>query len=74
MNSLPGIDLNFTDDRLDALRRWIAAGGHNSPEVAESVARRILACGDLRGESRDDRSLPRGSPFHRFGRDDRLIH
>jgi hypothetical protein len=39
----PGI----SDDRVTALRRWIAEGGHNDPEVAEEVARRIIQRGDL---------------------------
>jgi hypothetical protein len=34
-------------ERVAALRRWIADGGHNAPDVAEQVARRILDRGDL---------------------------
>lgn len=46
---------NLSPERIEALRRKIDAGDYNSTEVAETVARRILARGDLRGESRDDR-------------------
>lgn len=54
-------------EHLKAVREWIAAGGHNRPEVAEAVARRILE----RGELRDDRDAgPPRSP----GRRDSLIH
>jgi hypothetical protein len=41
----PGASL--TEERLHALRRWIANGGHNSPDIAEQVARRILERGDV---------------------------
>lgn len=34
--------------RIAALRRWIAEGGHNSESMAEQVARRILERGDIR--------------------------
>ena len=54
-------------DHLEAVRDWIAAGGHNRPEVAEAVARRILE----RGELRDDRDAD-GARL--FGRGDSLIH
>lgn len=37
----------LTLQRLAALRQWLAAGGHNTPEIAEEVARRILESGDL---------------------------
>jgi len=54
-------------EHLEAVREWIAAGGHNRPEVAEAVARRILE----RGEMRDDRDE---NPPRPFGRRDSLIH
>lgn len=53
--------------RLEAVRKWIAAGGHNRPEVAEAVARRILARGELRDERDADSMRP-------YGRSDSLIH
>lgn len=37
----------LTVERIAALRQWLAAGGHNTPEVAEEVARRMLASGEL---------------------------
>ena len=37
----------LTDERINALREWIAAGGHNAPDVAEEVARRILDRGEI---------------------------
>jgi hypothetical protein len=74
MNAWPTPTRDVPTERLEALRRWIEAGGHNAPEVAESVARRILARGDLRGDDRDDYTLPRGSPFGRNGFDRNLIH
>jgi hypothetical protein len=37
----------LSDARLAELRRWIAEGGHNSPDIAEQVARRILERGDV---------------------------
>jgi len=52
---------------LEAVRVWIAEGGHNRPEVAEAVARRILD----RGELRDERD---GDAMRLFGRPDSLIH
>lgn len=54
-------------EHLEAVREWIAAGGHNRPEVAEAVARRILE----RGELRDDRDGDAPRPFGRRGS---LIH
>jgi hypothetical protein len=54
-------------EHLEAVREWIAAGGHNRPEVAEAVARRILQ----RGELRDERD---GDAVRLFGRPDSLIH
>lgn len=50
----------LSTERIEALRRWIDTGGHNAPEVAEVVARRLLARGDLRWTRRDDRAEPRG--------------
>jgi hypothetical protein len=44
--------------RIAAVRRWIHEGGHNSPAVAEAVARRIIERGDLR-DVHDE-------PNHRF--------
>ncbi len=35
------------DARFEEVRRWIREGGHNTPDVAEAVARGILAAGDL---------------------------
>lgn len=40
-------DDRLPPERLNALRRWIADGGHNSPEVAEEVARRIIEAGEV---------------------------
>jgi len=54
-------------EHLEAVREWIAAGGHNRPEVAEAVALRILA----RGELRDERD---GDAARLFGRPDSLVH
>ena len=54
-------------EHLEAVRAWIAAGGHNRPEVAEAVARRILERGELRDERDGDATRP-------FGRPDSLIH
>ena len=54
-------------ERLEAVRQWIASGGHNRPEVAEAVARRILARGELRDERDADDMRP-------YGRGDSLIH
>jgi hypothetical protein len=54
-------------EHLEAVRVWIASGGHNRPEVAEAVARRILE----RGELRDERD---GDGTRLFGRPDSLIH
>ena len=42
-----GASASLPPERLNALRRWIALGGHNAPEVAEQVARRILEAGEL---------------------------
>lgn len=54
-------------ERLQAVRAWIAAGGHNRPEVAEAVARRILERGELRDEREADSMRVQGRP-------DSLIH
>jgi hypothetical protein len=54
-------------EHLEAVRVWIASGGHNRPEVAEAVARRILERGELRDERDGDATRP-------FGRPDSLIH
>ena len=40
-------DERLPPERLNTLRRWIADGGHNSPEVAEEVARRIIEAGEV---------------------------
>lgn len=40
-------DERLPPERLNALRRWIADGGHNSPDVAEEVARRIIEAGEV---------------------------
>jgi hypothetical protein len=42
-----GATSSIAPERVAALRRWIADGGHNAPDVAEQVARRILDRGDL---------------------------
>jgi len=44
------LDLRSPDARFEEVRRWISAGGHNAPDVAEAVARRILETGDLDDE------------------------
>jgi hypothetical protein len=41
------MDRRSPDMRFEELRRWIREGGHNEPDVAEAVARRILEAGDL---------------------------
>jgi hypothetical protein len=55
MNRWNSTTSNLSPERIEALRQKIEAGDYNSKEVAETVARRILARGDLRGEFRDDR-------------------
>lgn len=35
------------DARLEAVRRRVAAGWYDRPEVAAAVARRLLAAGDV---------------------------
>ena len=40
-------DDRLPPERLNAIRRWIADGGHNSPDVAEEVARRIIEAGEV---------------------------
>jgi hypothetical protein len=59
MNSCNTTSPELSPERLEAIRRWVEAGGHNDPAVAERVARRIIDRGDLRGDPRDDRSVPR---------------
>lgn len=34
-------------EKIDRIRAWIREGGHNAPEVAEAIARRLLDSGDL---------------------------
>jgi hypothetical protein len=34
-------------ERTAELRRWLAAGGHNEPDVIRHVAARLIAWGDL---------------------------
>ncbi len=63
MNALPATTPDMSPERLAAARRWIQLGRHNSSDVAEAVARRILERGDLRAERRDDR-----------GQDDHIVH
>ena len=72
MNPWVSSSADFSPERVETLRRWIEAGAYNSPEVAEAVARRILARGDLREDARTE--LPRGSPFANHGRDGSQIH
>jgi hypothetical protein len=59
MNSWDATTAELSPERLEALRRWVEDGGHNDPAVAETVARRIIDRGDLRGGRRDDRLDPR---------------
>lgn len=62
MNSWSSTSPDLSPERLEALRRWVEAGGHNDPAVAETVARRIIERGDVRDARRDDRIDPRGKP------------
>ena len=59
MNSWNSTSAELSPERIEALRRWVRNGGHNDPQVAERVARRIIDRGDLRGTPRDDRLDPR---------------
>lgn len=59
MSSWKTTSAELSPERLEALRRWVENGGHNDPDVAETVARRIIDRGDLRGARRDDRIDPR---------------
>jgi hypothetical protein len=43
--TLPLFDM--PKERIDRIRAWIREGGHNAPEVAETIARRLLDSGDL---------------------------
>jgi hypothetical protein len=57
----------MSPERLEALKRRVAAGEYDSPEVVDTVARRIIDRGDVRGGLRDDRIDPRGGfgpPIH----------
>jgi hypothetical protein len=45
----------ITPERLEALRQKIDSGDYDTSEVAETVARRIIQRGDLRGDRRDQR-------------------
>jgi len=60
MNPRNNTSPDLSPERLEAIRRWVQAGGHNDAAVAEHVARRIIERGDLRGARRDDRIDPRG--------------
>lgn len=62
MNPWNSTTPELSPERLEALRRWVQAGGHNDPAVAERVATRIIERGDLRDERRNDRAYP-GSAF-----------
>lgn len=64
MNSWNSTSPDLSPERLEAIRRWVEAGGHNDPAVAERVARRIIERGDLRGDPRDDRTAPRTAFGH----------
>jgi len=55
MNRWNSTNSNLSPERIEALRQKIKAGEYNSTDVAETVARRILDRGDLRGEFRDQR-------------------
>jgi hypothetical protein len=59
MKSWNSTSPDLSPERLEAIRRWVEAGGHNDPAVAEHVARRIIDRGDLRGDPRDDRTDPK---------------
>lgn len=37
----------LTPERVLELRRWLAAGGHNDPDVIRRVAEQIVGSGDL---------------------------
>jgi hypothetical protein len=66
MNRWNSANSNLSPERIEALRRKIEAGEYNSTEAAETVARRILARGDLRGEFRDQRGGDRSVPSRRI--------
>lgn len=67
MNAWTSTKSDISPERLAALRRRVAEGAYDAPEVVETVARRIIDSGDIRDGRVDARLDPRdgfGPPIH----------